>query len=389
MFSGTHTTLFVVVALAATLVLPGTVAGATSTFPATVDADQEASADVLDVGSVQENNTTAGANNSSLTPERVVSLIEDGRAGERAEDVAGWLQGNAENLSNEQAVTAYRWLLARGATARGSVDGPALNAVAEQLDENRAADVVDDVRDRLPSEDVARLRDRLDGVGAGWSLDVAGWLQGYGDEPTSTTTTATTTSEPATTTTSAPTSSTSGEEPAGNGSGYSEAGYGIVSAIREDFASPDPTSVAATLRPNLFVEDVEWKDDYALLTVVNGRPRAETLAVSDTNDIDTSGGHFTGDKEVLTVPTGRFVIKVGATKDRGDQTITVDVAGTDGYDGFSNDGGGGARNPWGVGGAAVGWSGGISAGVVMGLLAHRRAGKSTRPNVERLSNLKY
>ena len=58
MFSGTHTTILVVLALAATLVLPASVVGAASTT-ATVDAHQEATPGVLDEGEVaQENNTT-------------------------------------------------------------------------------------------------------------------------------------------------------------------------------------------------------------------------------------------------------------------------------------------------------------------------------------------
>jgi hypothetical protein len=137
MFSSTHTTIFVVVALAATLVLPGTVAGATSTIPATVDADQEANPGVLDVRSVaQENNTTT--------------------------------------------------------------TGP-------------------------PSP--------------------------------------------------------------------SEVGFGILDAERGD--PGNATSILQTLQPNLAVTNIEYRDGFALVTVVNGRPRAVTLQVTDSNSIDTSGGSGT------------------------------------------------------------------------------------------------
>ncbi len=212
MFSGTHTTILVVVALAATLVLPGTVAGATSTIPATVDADQEASADVLvsDMQSVDENNTT---------------------------------------------------------TANQTTTGP-------------------------PSP--------------------------------------------------------------------SEVGFGILDAERGD--PGNATSILQTLQPNLAVTNIEYRDGFALVTVVNDRPRAVTLKVTDSNSIDTSGGSGTVAYEEYTLPQGRFEVKVPAsTADRGsDQTITIGVG--ENLYWFSNDTSGGdgllkkvgaGWVPWVLGGATM------------------------------------
>jgi|AntRauMinimDraft_1070381.scaffolds.fasta_scaffold00053_3 hypothetical protein len=212
MFSGTHTTIFVVVALAFTLAVPSAAAAASGTISPSVDADQEATADVLDAGALAQENTTTttdgdGANNSS---------------------------------------------------------GPSI----------------------------------------------------------------------------------------------AEAAYGILTADRED--PTEPTFVIQTLRDGVLVTGIEYRDGYALLEVVNLRPRAVTLDVTDSNSIDTDGGSGLVSHEQYTLPQGRFELKVPASVERGDQTITVGVGERLYY--FSDQSGGSAGLlakvgagwvPWALGGATM------------------------------------
>lgn len=371
MFSRTHALLISIVVVSLAGIAPPVAAGSTVATPTPSTADTTP----LTTADRTANNSTTAA---PISAERAVALIRSGRASTSVANVTAALEAHGDRLNASEA--AYRWLLVQQATAEESVPAGALSSVATRLPDEQAREVVADVRASLPDRNVEQLRESLAGIGSGWSVEVSGWL----DEHSSRTTASRTTAAPTTA------SEDTGDARDGSSGDYSEAGTGIVSAIREDFSTPNDTSVRATLKPNLFITDLEWSSEgYVLVTVVNARATSEQLVITDSNDMDTSGGYFSMDQTTVTLPPGRFTIKASASVDRGDQTITIDASGMDGLAGFSDEGGGGAPNPWGVGGASVGWTGGLSAAVVMGLLAHRRSGKQTLPDVESLSTLNY
>ena len=172
-----------------------------------------------------ENSTTTsapgdGANNTTdrLDAERVIDLIETGRAWADRERITAWLAAHGDRLDTSQAATAYEWLLTQTADADTSLGNAtdALDTVTQTLPQERARAVLDRVRDQLPSADVDRLRARLDDVHADWSAAVSGWLSDDGSTTTPPTTAPPTTA-PATTPPTDRSATTGGGETANSG----------------------------------------------------------------------------------------------------------------------------------------------------------------------------
>jgi hypothetical protein len=146
----------------------------------------------------------------------------------------------------------------------------------------------------------------------------------------------------------------------GNNTTVAEAGYGILEAARGQ--TENTTAIARELAPGFVVEDVEYRDGFALVTVINSRPETVRLTVTDANSIKTGGGSFVVAQEQFTLPSGRFELKVPASSARGgDQTITLAAPPMEYPIGFSDtsDGGGQLRKvgsgalPWALGGATA------------------------------------
>ena len=87
----------------------------------------------------------------------------------------------------------------------------------------------------------------------------------------------------------------------------------------------------------------------------------------------------------ITLPTGRFEIKVPASVERGDQTITVAAGGDGNLVGFSDQGSGASPDPFRGSSGTEGWIFGaltVAAGVVTGG-AWKLTGESGEPRPAR------
>ena len=187
-----HLTLCVVAALLALAVAPtATVATPGGPQPTTTAPANSTTTD--------DDTTNATA---SLDAERVITLMQSGRAWTDRERITAWLAAHGERLDTAQATVAYEWVLIQTADADAAVGNAtdALDSLTQQLPRQRARNVLADVQSDLPSADVDRLRDRLDSVRADWSDTVSGWLDDAsgGTSGAPSTTAPTTTAAPAT-----------------------------------------------------------------------------------------------------------------------------------------------------------------------------------------------
>lgn len=130
---------------------------------------------------------TTTTNDSSMDADRVVSLINAGKAYAYAGEIEAWLAENANRLDEQQAATAYEWLLERAASA--DVDTTALASVTRELPEERARTVAERVKGSLSADEVATVEASLQDVSAEWSATVAGWFSTSGGNGSSTSST--------------------------------------------------------------------------------------------------------------------------------------------------------------------------------------------------------
>lgn len=148
---------------------------------------------------------------------------------------------------------------------------------------------------------------------------------------------------------------------ANNSTDAESAGWGILTAERGE-TDTNATSIERQLAPGLVVTSIDYRDGFALLTVVNSRAQPATLTITDSNSYDVDGGgSFEVAQETYTLPRGRFEMKVPASSDRGDQTIVVASSVMDSPIGFTDTGSGGGILqkvgsgwlPWALGGATA------------------------------------
>jgi hypothetical protein len=332
------------------------VAPVAATVPTDAHADQEASISGTPSTSATlepANNTTTTTTRTTtrsdgLTPEKVVSLITAGEASNRADEVTTWLAEHGGELSENQATVAYRWLLARGAESTASVDGAALASVSGQLSEARARGVVRDLSDSLSSADAERLRDRLDGLGAGWSLDVSSWLQ-EASASTTTTTTRTTTRP----------------HPTGSDS------------------APDNGAVFAQVDNATTIRSVEYHDSNQTFVIVIDAEMPRSVVISD-NLAAQKAHQGVSEVQAVQVPQKRLYL------DRGTTTIRIQAATWRGKTGITVATTGGAislnngvpaPNPFGASSGTTGWLGGagIVAASFVGAAIYKKRHYGTEP----------
>lgn len=130
---------------------------------------------------------TTTTSESSMDADRVVSLINSGKAYAYAGEIEAWLAENANRLNEQQAATAYEWLLERAAST--NIDTTALASVTRELPQERARAITDRVERSLSADEVATVERTLQDVSAEWSATVAGWFStSSGGSSTSSTT---------------------------------------------------------------------------------------------------------------------------------------------------------------------------------------------------------
>lgn len=289
--------------------------------------------------------TTAKNSTTTTTTDTPANLLDRlGQLDEReANRLARWLATDGyQTLDREEGRDALVWLLEESARQNPRVPTADLSAGIENARDTLAPSTVNIALDRAAAQINATAADRLaDRLPTFDVADVGEWVDRLTPAKDD----------------SSGASSTSDE----NNTSVPNADYGVVHAIRQQFSEPNGTTIMASYSSRLFVTSTEWHPDgdYAVITIVNtGGPT--TISVTDVNDLSREQGAAKMDYREVMLPSGRFQVKVPATYEHGDQTVTIGALET--LYSFSDEGGAsepgllsqvGGWAPWILGGASA------------------------------------